>query len=157
MSKRTGAKTRTSANEPAPINDSIPASRAASPRKISGMQAKAPQPLPVLTVVEDQDDERPSVQVSLLPGAAAAALAFDEVEHEFWRDQSGVTRASNPPLPRVSLPPEPRPSLLRVVLSKLLFLTIFSAIIGLSAYALSVAYQQDMFEIRTLFGPFQAP
>ncbi|HEY6557753.1 MAG TPA: hypothetical protein VI072_10785 [Polyangiaceae bacterium] len=61
-------------------------------------------------------------------------------ESDFWTSGPRYSRTSALPEIALSLPPGPKPSLLRRVLTKLLFVTLFSAALALLAYEASIVF-----------------
>ncbi len=72
------------------------------------------------------------------PPEEAAHVMRGGPESDFWTSGPRYSRTSARPESALSLPPGAQPSLLRGVLTKLLFVTLFSAALALLAYEASI-------------------
>jgi hypothetical protein len=72
--------------------------------------------------------------------SATPALESGSRESDFWSSGPRYSRTSAYPEIALSLPPSPKPSLVRRVFAKLLFVALFSAALALLAYEASIVF-----------------
>jgi hypothetical protein len=90
------------------------------------------------TAIHGVSEQRRLVEdsrASVMKGAPS-----EQRESDFWSSAPRYSRTSGYPEIALSLPPRPTPSLLRRVLTKMLFVLLFSAVLVLLAYEASVVF-----------------